>query len=180
MLKYCTYDVVFQEIPDEVSLAISLTNCPNHCPGCHSPQLWRDEGHVLDREALKEILARYKGYVTCCCLMGGDNDPDAVVETARAIHQLSSFKVAWYSGRDFFPNEPQLFQYVKLGPYRSDLGGLKSPHTNQRMYRNVDGQFVDITPTFWRDHLLNEALSQSRQPVEVHHKPSLEFAKTKH
>ena len=48
------------------------------------------------------------------------------------------------------------------------------------MYRNVDGQFVDITPTFWRDHLLNEALSQSRQPVEVHHKPSLEFAKTKH
>ena len=82
MLKYCTYDVVFQEIPDEVSLAISLTNCPNHCPGCHSPQLWRDEGHVLDREALKEILARYKGYVTCCCLMGGDNDPDAVVETA--------------------------------------------------------------------------------------------------
>ena len=37
MLKYAGYDIVFQEIPDEVTLAISLTNCPNRCPGCHSP-----------------------------------------------------------------------------------------------------------------------------------------------
>ncbi|MDO4217021.1 MAG: anaerobic ribonucleoside-triphosphate reductase activating protein [Bacteroidales bacterium] len=160
MLKYSTYDVVFQEIPDEVTLAISLTNCPNHCPGCHSPHLWHNEGKVLDKAALRSLLSQYSGYITCCCLMGGDNDPDAVVEAARTIHQFSKLKVAWYSGRELLPSEPSLFQYIKLGPYCSERGGLKDPHTNQRMYKNVEGTLVDITPTFWRDHMLNEALSR--------------------
>ena len=36
MLKYVNTGVVFQEIPDEVTLAINISNCPCHCPGCHS------------------------------------------------------------------------------------------------------------------------------------------------
>ena len=36
MLKYVDYDIAFQEIPDEVTLAINLSNCP-HRAGCHSP-----------------------------------------------------------------------------------------------------------------------------------------------
>ena len=39
MLKYAGYDIVFQEIPDEVTLALNLSGCPNGCPGCHSPHL---------------------------------------------------------------------------------------------------------------------------------------------
>ena len=30
MLKYANYDIVFQEVPDEVTLAINISNCPNH------------------------------------------------------------------------------------------------------------------------------------------------------
>ena len=39
MLKYANFDVVFQEVPDEVTLAINITNCPNQCPGCHSKNI---------------------------------------------------------------------------------------------------------------------------------------------
>ena len=36
MLKYANFDIVFQEVPDEVTLAINISNCPNQCVGCHS------------------------------------------------------------------------------------------------------------------------------------------------
>ena len=36
MLKYVNTAVVFQEIPDEVTLAINISGCPCRCPGCHS------------------------------------------------------------------------------------------------------------------------------------------------
>ena len=40
MLKYVNTDIVFQEIPDEVTLAVNISNCPCRCPGCHSQYLW--------------------------------------------------------------------------------------------------------------------------------------------
>ena len=33
MLNYYNYDIVCQEIPDEITLAINITGCPNHCQG---------------------------------------------------------------------------------------------------------------------------------------------------
>ena len=63
MLKYVGYDIVFQEIPDQVTLAINLSLCPNHCVGCHSPYLRNDVGNVLDEKALDEMLAQYVGEV---------------------------------------------------------------------------------------------------------------------
>ena len=47
MLKYLTYDIVFQEFPDEVTLAVNLSLCPNKCPGCHSSILMGDIGELL-------------------------------------------------------------------------------------------------------------------------------------
>lgn len=44
MLKYVNGGVVFQEIPDEVTLSINISNCPCHCPSCHSQYLWKDIG----------------------------------------------------------------------------------------------------------------------------------------
>ena len=56
MLKYVNTDVVFQEIPDEVTLAINISNCPCHCPGCHSRYLWEDIGLSLERVLLVWLL----------------------------------------------------------------------------------------------------------------------------
>lgn len=39
MLKFTDTQVTFSEIPDQISLCINLSNCPYHCPACHSKEL---------------------------------------------------------------------------------------------------------------------------------------------
>ena len=59
MLKYADYDVVFQELPNEVTLAINISNCPNRCVGCHSAYLMDDVGNPLTEQALEDLLHKY-------------------------------------------------------------------------------------------------------------------------
>ena len=154
MLKYVNTGVVFQEIPDEVTLAINISNCPCHCPGCHSHYLWDDIGMPLDTDAIDAFIERYGDDITCLSFMGGDVDPVGVNQLAQYIHETyPQFKVAWYSGRlrvSSAVNKAD-FDYLKVGPYIQHLGPLKSPTTNQRLYRQrEDGYFEDITYRFWR------------------------------
>jgi len=152
MLKYYNNDIVFQEIPDEVTLAVNLTGCPCRCPGCHSPQLWEDIGEELDEKVLQEMYAEYAGEVTCIALMGGDADPAAVERLCAFVKRDLGLKSAWYSGRPEIPADTNLahFDYIKTGPYVEALGGLKNPNTNQRLYRVDGGRLEDITFRFWR------------------------------
>ena len=152
MLKYYNYDIVFQEIPDEVTLAVNLTGCPVHCPGCHSPHLWEDIGEPLDEAVLRKMYADYPDEVTCICLMGGDGDPAAVKQLCSYIKEEMHLRSAWWSGRDDLPSADALdaFDYIKTGPYVASLGGLKSRTTNQHLYQVQAGSLEDITFRFWR------------------------------
>ena len=154
MLKYVNTDIVFQEIPDEVTLAINISNCPCHCPGCHSQYLWGDVGLPLTISALDDFVMKYGDDITCFSFMGGDADPKGVNQLAQYIHEeYPQFKVAWYSGKTVIARTVNKadFDYIKIGPYIEHLGPLKSPTTNQRMYRKTDdGTFEDITERFWR------------------------------
>jgi len=154
MLKYVNTGIVFQEIPDEVTLAINISNCPCHCPGCHSRYLWEDIGLPLNTEAIDDFVGTYGSDITCIAFMGGDGDPMGVNLLAQYIHEEHpEFKVAWYSGRIRIPRgiTKTDFDYIKIGPYIKHLGPLKLPTTNQRLYRQDDeGNFEDITSRFWR------------------------------
>ena len=155
MLKYVNSSVVFQEIPDEVTLAINISNCPCHCPGCHSQYLWEDIGLPLDANAIDDFVGKFGTDVTCFAFMGGDCDPKAVNQLAQYIHEeYPEFKVAWYSGRLRVPSMvcKTDFDYIKIGPFIRHLGPLNKPTTNQRLYRLKDeGTFEDITSRFWRN-----------------------------
>jgi len=157
-MKVASFDIVFQEIPGEVTLALNLSNCPCHCPGCHSPHLADDIGEPLNEELLNGLLARYGAMITCVAFMGGDAEPEEVARWAEYIKD-SGLKTAWYSGRPTYPNTPKNqiipntqnpFDYVKLGPYIESLGGLKSPTTNQRFYKRVGDEWQDSTASFWK------------------------------
>ncbi len=105
MLKYANHDIVFQEFPDEVTLAVNLSCCPNGCPGCHSAWLQGDVGEVLTEERLWALAESYRGEVTCVALMGGDNDPETVMHLLRSLRRRSgdALRTGWYSGRDTLP-----------------------------------------------------------------------------
>ena len=150
IMKYYNFDIVFQEIPDEVTLAVNITNCPNHCEGCHSPHLHGDIGFPLDENEIDGLLAKYGNQITCFCFMGGDATPQEVAKLAAYVRTKAALKVAWYSGKPQLPDTFASFDYVKTGPYIPEKGGLKSRNTNQRLYRNQGGNPVDITSRFWR------------------------------
>ena len=59
MLRLASFDVVFQEIPGEVTLALNLSGCPNRCAGCHSPHLGEEVGEPLDDNLLNSLLSGY-------------------------------------------------------------------------------------------------------------------------
>ena len=154
MLHYINTDIGFQEFPDEVTLAINVSGCPCHCPGCHSQFLWTDRGHDLTTEALSALIHDAKDTITCVGFMGGDGDPAEVDRLAEHVRQNhAGLKVGWYTGRTAISPliDQQRFDYIKVGPYLRHLGGLDSPRTNQRMYRRCpDGSFEDITSRFWK------------------------------
>ena len=152
MLRFHSYDIVFREVPGEVTLAFNITNCPNCCRGCHSPHLMEDVGTILDESTLSELLKKYRDAITCVCFMGGDSVPHDVERLFSFLRTTTGgrIKTAWYSGKQQLPENCSLhhFDYIKLGPYIEQLGGLNSVSTNQRFYRIENETMIDITEFF--------------------------------
>lgn len=148
-MKYVDTQVVFEEIPDEITLCVNISNCPFHCPGCHSQHLWEDIGEDLDIGSVEKLIGENKG-VSCVCFMGhgpisGWIEMKKIAEEIKKNH--SDMKVALFSGNNELPlNELQVFDYIKVGPYIDELGPLNSPTTNQRMYKHIgENKWQDIT-----------------------------------
>ncbi|NLO69496.1 MAG: anaerobic ribonucleoside-triphosphate reductase activating protein [Porphyromonadaceae bacterium] len=149
VLKYVNTEIVFREIPDEITLAINLSNCPHRCIGCHSPYLQQDLGEELNETSLVELIGKYEKSVTCICFMGGDAAPREVCRLARFVRLQwnCKLKTAWYSGCRKIPEtvSAENFNFIKLGAYVAKLGGLNVASTNQRLYKIHNGVFNDIT-----------------------------------
>ena len=153
MLKYVDTLVSFQEVPDEITLCINISNCPCGCYECHSPYLAEDIGNPLGYWALNNLIKTNKG-ITCVCFMGGDSDPEWIATLAfRVKRDFPDLKIGWYSGRQHLPdNFPiQHFNYIKVGPYIPKLGGFDSETSNQIMYKVEDEELIDITYRFKHD-----------------------------
>ena len=154
MLKYVDTLVSFSEIPDEISLCINLSNCPNNCPGCHSPYLKEDIGTALTYSELMKLLDKNNG-ISCVCFMGGDKEPWEIQRLAQFVKERG-LKVAWYSGKQNLHEDIYVanFDYIKLGPYIEELGPLNNKNTNQVMYKidHIANKpfVVDITSRFWK------------------------------
>ncbi|CDN32921.1 Ribonucleotide reductase of class III (anaerobic), activating protein [Mucinivorans hirudinis] len=147
-MKYYNYDIVFAEIPAQTTLAINLADCPNRCPGCHSPWLQQQQGTELTTDTLSALIDYYHRAITCVCFMGGDNDHSAVVSLARFVaEKYEGLRRGWYSGCDELPADFPigLFDYIKLGRYVQELGDLTQTGTNQRLYNILDGQMYPMT-----------------------------------
>lgn len=155
MIKYVDTLVGFSEIPNEITLCINISNCPNNCPGCHSSWLLKDEGTPLTYVELKSFIKKNKG-ITCICFMGGDREPWEIQRLAKLIKEDYDIKVGWYSGKDKMWEGINLiyFDYVKIGSYKKEFGPLDNPTTNQILYKvihtEVSTVIMDITNLFWK------------------------------
>lgn len=161
MLKYTDTKIVFQEIPDEITLAINISGCPIRCPDCHSKYLWEDVGEPLNRCSLHNLIEKNKG-ISCIAFMGGDaNVPYLHTLIYWTRTRYPKLKIAWYSGRDsllwqFKESEVANLDYIKIGSYIKERGPLNSRTTNQRLYKishspNGGSIVEDITKRFWKE-----------------------------
>lgn len=149
MLKYTDTQIVFREFPGEITLAINISGCPNHCPGCHSPELQQDIGKELNWDILKELIDKNPG-ITCVGFMGGDNDPTTVLYLAHMVRAWTNLKTGWYTGGMGHARTMRGMDFVKIGLYKEEFGPLDELTTNQvYLERQPNGDWRDRTDKFW-------------------------------
>ena len=135
-MRYSGLQIVFQEIPDEISLALHVTGCPLRCKGCHSNDLWNaDQGIELDPRYFNQLISQYSKYMSCVLFMGGEWELSTLISLIDIAKQRQK-KTALYTGLEL-SEVPEILKskldYLKYGPYISTLGGLNSRTTNQRL-----------------------------------------------
>lgn len=148
-LKYAAKDVTFLEVPNEISLTYSLTGCPLKCKGCHSPFLRNTKlGFTLDSEVLEKDIKDHLPFITCVCFLGGDWDTPNLIKLLSFTRKTFPFlKICLYSGYTDVPSDVvQYLDYLKVGEFIEEFGGLTSPETNQRFYKVPS--YEDITSYF--------------------------------
>ena len=147
-----TPSVVFQEVPNEISLCFSITGCKVGCKGCHSTELWQeDNGVSLTNKNFTQWLKKYQGLISCVVFFGGEWQANALIEKL-IIAKNHGLKTCLYSGEKHIDiNISQHLNFLKTGAWHETLGGLDSPTTNQ-VFRNViSGERLN--------HLFNKAIN---------------------
>lgn len=140
-MNYSEKKIVFQEVPDEVSLAFLINGCPLKCVGCHSSQSWnQSQGVRLDLAELKRCIEHTRTWITCVLFLGGEWHAPELIELLRYC-QTQKLKTALYTGyEDVSGSIKENLDYIKVGPYDHKRGGLDSLITNQRFYNLRTGE----------------------------------------
>lgn len=136
--------ILFQEVPDEVSLAFTITGCKVRCAGCHSQDTWDcTNGKPLTNEIFKDFLNRYRSFITCVLFFGGEWNSNALIQKL-LIARDSNFKTCLYSGLPrVSKNIEQHLSYLKTGKWIQSLGGLDSATTNQKFINVINGELLN-------------------------------------
>jgi len=83
--------------------------------------------------------------------MGGEQNKTELIKFLRQIKNFYEIKTCLYSGSDevndvydFLP----FLDYLKIGSYKKEFGGLGNPNTNQVFYSVENGNLKNITYEF--------------------------------
>ena len=96
--RYSHEQVVWLEVPNEVSLAYQISGCPLRCKGCHSADTWKlGVGQELSSEYLDSRLKQYQGLITCVLFLGGEWQVDELIARLVQVKQ-GGLKTCLYTG----------------------------------------------------------------------------------
>lgn len=146
-MRYTNCQIVFQEVPKEISLAFSISGCSLKCDGCHSKDLWnKNNGHIMDKYILKSKIEKYSNLISCVLFYGGEWESDLI--KFLDICKEYNMKTCLYTGLDDIPYDiKSKLDYLKIGKWNKNLGGLRNKNTNQKFLDLKENK--DITYMFW-------------------------------
>ena len=135
-MRYSHPQIYLQEVPDEISLGISISGCQIKCKDCHSKITWNKEyGEELDPLTLDILIKRNK-HISCILFFGGEWHEQELYLYLKLIKERYKLKTALYSGSDNLNvNLMEYLDYYKTGPYIAKNGGLDSKNTNQKFFK---------------------------------------------
>ena len=140
MLHSSWNGITLQEVPDEISLAISISGCPLACKGCHSKETWdQTYGTPLTVELLNNLIVKNK-HISCLIFYGGEWNPTYLESLLKAAYS-HNIDLCLFTGLELDQVPENLLPYltyIKTGRYVEKLGGLQSPDTNQKLIRLKD------------------------------------------
>jgi len=148
-IKYESSLITFTEVPDEVSLCLNISGCPNYCVNCFEPWLREDIGTELTFDELQRLYLQQPN-ITCICFLGGDRYYDDIAVLVMEFKRMyPHLKFAMYSGAtEMNPFLSKILDYYKIGPYIEEKGPLNKKTTNQVFYKKENGDWIDITYKF--------------------------------
>lgn len=133
MLNFTAEQIVFQEVPDEVSLAFTISGCPLGCKGCHSADSWSENsGLALSQEYFCQRLQDYRGLISCVLFLGGEWQLATLLSLLKITKNKQLHSCLYTGLDDVSPILKAELTYLKTGRWQAELGGLDSPNTNQR------------------------------------------------
>ena len=148
-LRYSSYDIVLQEVPNEISLCFTITGCPLGCEGCHSEYIWDgSKGCALTNEGLEQLLSKYEDMISCVLFMGGEWQVETLLSFIFQV-KCKRLKAALYTGLNLkqvqrkYPELLGCLDYIKTGKWLPKLGGLDSPTTNQEFLNLQTGEVMN-------------------------------------
>jgi len=149
-MNYSYPQQTFQDVPDEIALALSISGCPLRCKGCHSTETYDPNfGEKLTIEVLTTLISKFK-HTSCILFYGGEWD---LIELTKMILYVKTLnlKVCLYTGHNlsFFTDDfIHLLDYIKVGKFIKSKGNLTNPKTNQRFYEITNDILINKTFRF--------------------------------
>lgn len=146
MLQYYRKDICFQEVPNEISISFSIAGCPHNCKNCS----WKN---TIDKEEKKNLtntiysmfLNKYKGLASCVLFLGGEWEQEDLICKLKMAKE-KGYKTCLYTGCNLSQISEQLKQnldFIKVGPYIEEKGGLSNPNTNQKFIDLINNKILN-------------------------------------
>lgn len=137
-------EIVFQEVPDEISISFSVAGCQLRCEGCHSTELWTEKGgQLLTTDLFLSILKENVNLASCVLFLGGEWREDELVEFLQ-LAKDHKYKTCLYTGLDdVSDNIKSKLTFLKTGRWTPTLGGLNSITTNQKFIDVESGEILN-------------------------------------
>jgi anaerobic ribonucleoside-triphosphate reductase activating protein len=94
-------------------------------------------------DLLAQRAQRYTGLLTAVVFLGGEWHPEALSDCLQKARSLGLVTCLYTGMEDVDASLKTHLDYLKVGPWRRDLGGLDSPSTNQRYIDLRSGRILN-------------------------------------
>lgn len=152
--KFDRYDMVNNPGDTTASMTIWFSGCNLRCKNCHNRKLWDSKyGNMYSASTVAKLVRAScnKLGTKSVVLLGGEplqQDKQELLCLCRLLNE-AGLKIWLYTGYEFCDIDKDILKYiytVKCGRYIDEKKQDGFPaSSNQRVYRSIDGDFIDIT-----------------------------------